>query len=83
MLNLATKLIAGLMAGLPADLAAGKVAPRFNLPQLQRRKEPRVRTEAEIAKHSAKMQRAYARWASGVMYNPCMTREQKNVLLLG
>ena len=40
------------------------------------RHTPRVLDEAARAKHAAKMQRRYNRWADGLIENPCVSREQ-------
>jgi hypothetical protein len=48
----------------------------------KRKHMPRVLTDAQRAKHTAKMRRRYERWARGIIKNPCL-RLSRAIKLLG
>lgn len=49
----------------------------------KRKHKPRVLTDAQRAKHTAKMLRRYERWLSGIVNNPCIDRAVKFKYIYG
>lgn len=71
--------------GMPAGLGQQTeiaTKPGSGVVRVAGRRPPRPkRTPEQIAKHAAKLRRRYARWASGLAWNPCLSREQFRKLL--
>lgn len=70
--------------GLPSLGQQTEIAtkPGSGVVRMASRRPPRPkRTPEQIAKHAAKLRRRYARWASGLARNPCLSREQFRKLL--